>query len=134
MMEAQHITAVKQPYRHSSRNRALAQIIKTNQCLDKLAAIRVDFATRGMLDGMCPQLPQFIQSVNKIEDEPAWSSDSESSDNEQAPSAVQRPQIPHPPAVVQDPNEGSDDDDDDDEDSDSCDLMAEVFLATTPSK
>nr|VWO96384.1 Uncharacterized protein [Ganoderma boninense] len=42
MMEAKHIVAVKQPYRRSSRNRPLAQIVQINQRLDKLAAIRVE--------------------------------------------------------------------------------------------
>ena len=60
MMEAKHIVAVKRPYRRSSKHNALGQIIKTNQRLDKLAAIRVDFASRGMLRGPCPRLPRFI--------------------------------------------------------------------------
>jgi len=32
---------------------ALSQMLLTNQRLDKLAAARVDFANRGMLEGTC---------------------------------------------------------------------------------
>jgi len=41
--------AVKCPWRHSSHYKALAQILKVNERLHKLAAARVDFAARGML-------------------------------------------------------------------------------------
>ncbi|KAG1836302.1 hypothetical protein F4604DRAFT_1886122 [Suillus subluteus] len=46
-----HIKAVKDPWRWSSKNNALGQMLLCNQRLDKLAASRVDFATRGMLNG-----------------------------------------------------------------------------------
>lgn len=49
--EAKHIKAVKEPWRRSSRYQALGQMLLVNQRLDKLAAARVDFAHRGMLDG-----------------------------------------------------------------------------------
>ena len=48
--ESRHITAVKKPWRRSSRYQALGQMLVTNQRLDKLAAARVDFVNRGMLD------------------------------------------------------------------------------------
>ncbi|KZT18295.1 hypothetical protein NEOLEDRAFT_1184396 [Neolentinus lepideus HHB14362 ss-1] len=48
--ESKHIKAVKEPYRRSSRYEALAQMLLTNQRLDKLAASRVDFQSRGMLE------------------------------------------------------------------------------------
>ena len=51
MTEAKHIKAVKEPWRRSSRYEALGQILLTNQRQDKLAAARVDFTSRGMLDG-----------------------------------------------------------------------------------
>ncbi|KII84506.1 hypothetical protein PLICRDRAFT_117609 [Plicaturopsis crispa FD-325 SS-3] len=51
--ESKHIVAVKEPWRRSSRWKALAQMLLTNQRLDKLAASRVDFETRGMLEGTC---------------------------------------------------------------------------------
>ncbi|EIW77640.1 hypothetical protein CONPUDRAFT_61577 [Coniophora puteana RWD-64-598 SS2] len=47
--ESKHIKAVKEPWRRSSRFEALKQMLITNQRLDKLAAARVDFAARGML-------------------------------------------------------------------------------------
>jgi hypothetical protein len=51
--ESKHIKAVKEPWRRSSRFEALSQMLLTNQRLDKLAALRVDFANRGMLQGTC---------------------------------------------------------------------------------
>jgi len=48
--EAKHIKAVKEPYRRSNRYNAIGQMILTNQRLDKLAACRVDFTARGMLN------------------------------------------------------------------------------------
>ena len=49
--ESKHIKAVKEPWRRSNRFNALGQMLLTNQRLDKLAAARVDFAHRKMLDG-----------------------------------------------------------------------------------
>jgi hypothetical protein len=48
--ESKHIKAVKEPWRRSNRYNALSQILLTNQRLDKLAASRVDFHARNMLD------------------------------------------------------------------------------------
>ncbi|KAG0696193.1 hypothetical protein DFH29DRAFT_984705 [Suillus ampliporus] len=47
--ESRHITAVKKPWRRSNRYEALGQMLLTNQCLDKLAAARVEFVARGLL-------------------------------------------------------------------------------------
>lgn len=80
MMEAKHIVAVKRPYRRSSKNNALGQIIKTNQRLDKLAAYRVELESRGMLQGPCPRLPAFIrhaQHPERVPDESDSDSDRE---------------------------------------------------------
>ncbi|KAJ6600741.1 hypothetical protein B0H10DRAFT_1923835 [Mycena sp. CBHHK59/15] len=55
--ESKHIKAVKKPYRRTSHNKPLSQILLTNQRLDKLAAARVDFAAHGMLDGTLLPLP-----------------------------------------------------------------------------
>jgi hypothetical protein len=49
--ESKHIKAVKKPYRRSSRNKPLGQMLVTNQRLDKIAAARIDFTSRGMLSG-----------------------------------------------------------------------------------
>ena len=51
--ESKHIKAVKEPWRRSNCFEALAQMLLTNQCLDKLAASRVDFTKRRMLEGTC---------------------------------------------------------------------------------
>jgi hypothetical protein len=51
--ESKHIKAVKEPWRRSNHFQALGQMLITNQRLDKLAACRVDFQTRGMLKGPC---------------------------------------------------------------------------------
>ena len=51
--ENKHIKAVKEPWRRSNRYEALGQMLLTNQRLDKLAAARMDFKTRGMLSGSC---------------------------------------------------------------------------------
>jgi hypothetical protein len=48
--ESKHIKAVKEPWRRSNRNKPLKQVLLTNQRLDKLAAARVDFTARGMLE------------------------------------------------------------------------------------
>jgi hypothetical protein len=49
--ESRHITAVKRPWRRSSRHNALEQILRTNTRLSKLAAARIEFERRGMLNG-----------------------------------------------------------------------------------
>jgi hypothetical protein len=51
--ESKHIKAVKEPWRRSNRFQALGQMLLINQRLDKLAASRVDFSSRGMLKGPC---------------------------------------------------------------------------------
>ncbi|KAG6892906.1 hypothetical protein C0992_011991, partial [Termitomyces sp. T32_za158] len=61
--ESAHIRAVKKPWRRSSRYKALGQMLLVNQRLDKLAASRVDFTRRGMLQAsffsndVAPALP-----------------------------------------------------------------------------
>ncbi|KAI1781999.1 hypothetical protein LXA43DRAFT_977802 [Ganoderma leucocontextum] len=49
--ESKHIQAVKEPWRRSNRFEALGQMLMANQRLDKLAASRVYFQDRGMLEG-----------------------------------------------------------------------------------
>ncbi|KAF8258465.1 hypothetical protein EI94DRAFT_1780909 [Lactarius quietus] len=49
--ESKHIKAIKRPYRRSGRNKPLGQILITNQRIDKLAAARTYFTSRGILDG-----------------------------------------------------------------------------------
>ncbi|KAJ7429538.1 hypothetical protein B0H11DRAFT_2405483 [Mycena galericulata] len=49
--ESKHIKAVKEPWRRSSRYKALAQMLLTLTRLDKLAAIRCVYKLRGMMTG-----------------------------------------------------------------------------------
>jgi hypothetical protein len=51
--ESKHITAVKKPWRRSSRYEALKQMLTINMRNDKMAAARADFSSRGMLQGTC---------------------------------------------------------------------------------
>ena len=48
--ESKHIKAVKEPWRRSNHHDALSQMLLTNQRLDKLAASRIEFQARGMLN------------------------------------------------------------------------------------
>ncbi|KAJ7669939.1 hypothetical protein DFH06DRAFT_1372426 [Mycena polygramma] len=63
MTESRHITAVKKPWRRSSRYDALSQMLLTNQRLDKLAAARADFVERGMIP------PTFMPVPDKAADD-----------------------------------------------------------------
>ena len=49
--ESKHIDVVKEPWCRSSRWEALKQMLTTNSRNDKLAAVCVDFASHGMLEG-----------------------------------------------------------------------------------
>ncbi len=49
--ESKHIKAVKEPWRRSSRFRALIQMLRTITRLDKLAALRRRFLQEGLLRG-----------------------------------------------------------------------------------
>ncbi|KAI9459974.1 hypothetical protein HD554DRAFT_2323915 [Boletus coccyginus] len=53
--ESWHIKAVKEPWHRSNRYEALGQMLLTNQRLDKLAAARLVYSQKGMLDG--PSVP-----------------------------------------------------------------------------
>lgn len=62
--EWMHIGSIKDPWRRSSRFNALWQMLLTNQCKDKLAASRVDFSERDMLNGTC--LSEIHQQLCKL--------------------------------------------------------------------
>ncbi|KAF8951457.1 hypothetical protein BDZ97DRAFT_1910010 [Flammula alnicola] len=71
--ESRHITAVKRPWRRSSRYKALGQMLMTNQRLDKLAASRADFIARGMLPADRPpplrdRLEELIHAHNDLKE------------------------------------------------------------------
>ena len=61
--ESKHITAVKKPWRQSNRYEALSQMLIINTRNDKLAAARIDFSSRGMLEGTC-----FGKALKKLQD------------------------------------------------------------------
>ncbi|KAF7333067.1 hypothetical protein MVEN_02371300 [Mycena venus] len=89
--ESKHIKAVKKPYRRSSRNKPLSQILLTNQRLDKLAAARVDFTARGMMDGALVPLPLSLPSVPE---EPAVDPDDERIDHGDVPGPTILGEVP----------------------------------------
>jgi hypothetical protein len=55
--ESKHIKAIKEPWRRSNRHNAIGQMLLTNQRLDKLAALCVDFEARGMLTRGAIRIP-----------------------------------------------------------------------------
>ena len=64
IMESKHIKAIKEPWRCSSHYKVLRQMLLTNQCLDKLAASRVDFIAHGMLSRPLPALRVVLEAVD----------------------------------------------------------------------
>ncbi|KAI6022994.1 hypothetical protein BKA83DRAFT_97099 [Pisolithus microcarpus] len=62
--ESKHVKAVKKPYRRTNKYCALGQMLLINQRLDKLAASRVDFDSRGMLEGTC--LSAVLDRLGKV--------------------------------------------------------------------
>ncbi|KDQ54013.1 hypothetical protein JAAARDRAFT_697367, partial [Jaapia argillacea MUCL 33604] len=62
--ELKHIRAVKEPWRCSSKNNAIGQMLLTNQRLDKLAAARADFKKRNMFWGSV--LGQALQAAGQV--------------------------------------------------------------------
>ena len=65
--ESKHIAAVKKPWRRSNRYNALRQILTINTRNDKLAAARVDFLSRGMLEGTC--LYETLHALSRDQDD-----------------------------------------------------------------
>jgi hypothetical protein len=59
--ESKHIKAVKEPWRRSSRYKALAQMLKTIARLDKLTAARRSFVQLGMMDGTTASYTKMVQ-------------------------------------------------------------------------
>ena len=51
MTESKHIKAVKEPWRRSSRYKALVQMLRTNSRMDKMAFARRVFTGQGMMAG-----------------------------------------------------------------------------------
>ena len=144
MMEAKHIVAVKQPYCRSSRNHALRQIVQTNQHLNKLAAIHMEFSARGMLQGACPCLPQFITHPPPLSDSNSSSSDSDSDEDKDKDSgaasahyAPRHPDMPEPPPTSSNAALACKNPQEDGKESGPVqehDVYAKVVLVRTPCK
>ncbi|KDQ55767.1 hypothetical protein JAAARDRAFT_195586 [Jaapia argillacea MUCL 33604] len=49
--ESKHIKAVKEPWRRSSRYKALRQMLRTNQRMDKMNALRQVLTKKGLMEG-----------------------------------------------------------------------------------
>ena len=79
--ESKHITAVKKPWRRSSRYEALQQMLTINTRNDKLAAARVDFSSRGMLRGTC--LGEVLQLWNNVSNNVNDNDNDNDNDNEE---------------------------------------------------
>ena len=64
--ESKHISAVKRPWRRSSRYNAIHQIMQTNRRAEKLSAARASFTARRMLDFPTwqPRIPHPVSSDN----------------------------------------------------------------------
>jgi hypothetical protein len=79
--ESKHIKAVKEPWRRSSRFKALVQMLRTIIRLEKLAALRQRFLREGMLLGSTAA--HFSLNLNELEGEASKSDDEETiSDHE----------------------------------------------------
>jgi hypothetical protein len=84
--ESRHITAVKKPWRRSNRNEPLGQMLLTNQRLDKLAMARIDFESRGMLNG---SLSSSGPHIGPAPEDPQAPSDARSGDHSGDAEAVE---------------------------------------------
>lgn len=75
--ESRHITAVKKPWRRSSRYEALAQMLLTNQRLDKLVAARADFVARGMVAPTRPPPLRDKHQADEEDDDGGWTDENQ---------------------------------------------------------
>lgn len=67
--ESKHIKAVKEPWRRSSRFRALVQMLRTIVRLEKLAALRRRFRHQGMLVGSTAgSIAQSFREADNLDD------------------------------------------------------------------
>ena len=78
--ESKHITAVKHPWRRSNKHRALPQMLRSNERLDKLAAARADFTAHSILTDSC--LLQAIKEAVMDCDDGDSTDEVESDDND----------------------------------------------------
>ncbi|KAH7904887.1 hypothetical protein BJ138DRAFT_1118986 [Hygrophoropsis aurantiaca] len=124
--ESKHIKAVKQPYRRSSRFRALGQMLITNQRLDKIAAARTDFINRGMLDGNC--LTNAVQMQDGTEDD-----GNNDANNNAGAAPTQTINIANAPAHQPSVQDSSNEDNGETDNGPTC-VEAHVQLARTPRR
>lgn len=81
--ENKHIKTVKKPWRRSSKNKALGQMLLVNQRNDKLLAARIDFEERGMLPGTA--LSERLASRTRVHVEYNSGDEDEENGNEPQP-------------------------------------------------
>ncbi|KAJ7084139.1 hypothetical protein C8R44DRAFT_903496 [Mycena epipterygia] len=67
--ESKHIKAVKEPWRRSSRYKALAQMLVTLTRLDKLAVLKCAFRLRGMMTGTTSSYTAEVLAAVAVNDE-----------------------------------------------------------------
>ncbi|KAH9957482.1 hypothetical protein BGW80DRAFT_1185947 [Lactifluus volemus] len=84
--ESRHITAVKKPWRRSNHYKALGQMLRVNEHLDKLSAMRSDFVARGMMPaGHRPPAGTSFLHSNLDEHPPTNGNQDESDDEDEGP-------------------------------------------------
>ena len=75
--ESKHIKAVKEPWRRSSRYKALSQMLRTNRRIDKMTAARYAFEEKGMLAGTTLSYTAMILDGGEPEPPPEIGDDEE---------------------------------------------------------
>ena len=90
--ESKHIVAVKNPWRRSSRYKALPQMVRTINRLDKLAALHRVYIIQGMMVGTtsaymaCTQaLQRYLPSTEVVENHDDDGSDEKEDDEDVGP-------------------------------------------------
>ncbi|KDQ60110.1 hypothetical protein JAAARDRAFT_125829 [Jaapia argillacea MUCL 33604] len=81
--ESKHIKAVKEPWRRSSRYKALRQMLRTNERMDKMAALRQVLTRKGLMVGSTLWFTEAL--LEGYEPVPLDSEDSEDEDEDNGP-------------------------------------------------
>jgi hypothetical protein len=85
--ESKHIKAVKEPWRRSSRYKALIQMLQTISRLEKLAAARKAFTQLGMMDGTTASYTGMIQDGGQPQPQATIEVDNADEGNDSGPIA-----------------------------------------------
>ncbi|KAI0245200.1 hypothetical protein BJV78DRAFT_1277494 [Lactifluus subvellereus] len=85
--ESKHIKAVKEPWRRSSRYKALVQILRTISRLDKLAAAQRAFTQLGMMDGTTASYTAMIREGGRPQPRATLMADDGDEDDDSGPVA-----------------------------------------------